>query len=92
MLLRDALGRGDVFTKLGQFNGFADTLFGQDEWRKVFNVYESTVTRPYEACKPEALSRGLGQNFAAFQCLRGEMDAIVEDADIEKVSPQRGMK
>ena len=86
VLLRDALDRGDVFTKLGQFNGFADTLFEQDEWRKAFNVYENTISGLYEACKPEALSRGVGRAVSAFQYLRGVMDAITEEADIEKVS------
>ena len=84
--LREALGRGDVFTKLGQFNGFADTLFGQDECRKAFNVYENTISGLYEACKPEVLARGLGRTVSAFQYLRGVMDAITEEADIDMVS------
>lgn len=44
--LREALGRDDVFNKLGQFNGFAHTLFGQDEGAR-----PSTFTRaPSPAC------------------------------------------
>ncbi|MEP7102421.1 MAG: type I restriction endonuclease subunit R [Burkholderiales bacterium] len=84
--LREALARGDVFTKLGQFNGFADTLFAQDEWRKAFNVYENTISGLYEACKPEVLTRGTGRLVSAFQYLRGVMDAITDEADIDEVS------
>ena len=84
--LREALGRGDVFTRLGQFNAFADTLFAQDEWRKAFNVYENAISGLYEACKPGVLTRGSSRAVSAFQYLRGVMDAITEEADIETVS------
>jgi len=80
--LRDALGRDDVFTKLGHFYGYADTLLASDELRKSFNVYENTVSALYEACKPEVLSRGKGRTVSAFQYLRGVVDAIVEQADV----------
>ena len=73
--LREALGRDDVFTKLGQFNGYADTLLASDELRKSFNVYENTITALYEACKPEVLSQGKGRVVAAFQYLRGVIDS-----------------
>jgi type I restriction enzyme, R subunit len=81
--LRDALGREDVFTKLGQFNGYADTLLASDELRKSFNVYENTVSALYEACKPEVLSRGKARTVSAFQYLRGVMDTIVEQVDVD---------
>jgi type I restriction enzyme, R subunit len=83
VLLREALGRDDVFSKLGQFNGYADTLLASDELRKSFNVYENTVTALYEACKPEVLSRGKGRVVSAFQYLRGVMDTIVEQTDVD---------
>ena len=81
--LREALGRDDVFTKLGQFNGYANTLLASDELRKSFNVYENTVSALYEACKPEVLSRGKGRTVSAFQYLRGVMDTIVEQVDVD---------
>ncbi len=81
--LREALDRGDVFTKLGQFNGYADTLLASDELRRSFNVYENTITALYEACKPEVMSKGKGRVVSAFQYLRGVMDAIIEQADVE---------
>ncbi len=41
--LRDVLARGDLFSKLGLFNGFANTLLASDELRRTFYVYENTV-------------------------------------------------
>ena len=81
--LHEALERGDVFKKLGQFSGFANTLLASDELRKSYNVYENTISSLYEACKPEVLGQGKGQVVSAFQYLRGVMDAIVEQADID---------
>jgi type I restriction enzyme R subunit len=81
--LHEALDRGDVFTKLGQFNGFADTLLASEEHRKSFNVYENTISSLYEACKPEVLDQKKGRVVSAFQYLRGVMDSIVEQADID---------
>jgi type I restriction enzyme R subunit len=81
--LREALGRGDVFTKLGQFNDYANTLLAQDELRQSFNVYENAISGLYEACKPEVLGQGKGRLVSAFQYLRGVMDAIVEQADLD---------
>ena len=88
--LREALGRDDVFTKLGQFNVFADTLLASDEKRKSFNVYENTITALYEACKPEVLAKGKGRVVSAFQFLRGVMDAIIEQADVTSVVQRLG--
>ena len=81
--LRGALDRGDVFIKLGQFNDYANTLLAQEELRQSFNVYENAISGLYEACKPEVLGQGKGRLVSAFQYLRGVMDAIVEQADLD---------
>ena len=81
--LHEALEQNDVFTKLGQFNGFANTLLGSEEQRKSFNVYENAISSLYEACKPEVLGQKKGRVVSAFQYLRGVMDSIVEQADID---------
>jgi len=84
--LRGVLDRRDVFEKLGQFNGFADTLLATDELRKSFNVYENTISALYEACKPEVLGQGKGRVVSAFQYLRGIMDSIVEQTDVDNAA------
>src|SRR5690606_8760648 len=81
--LHEALEQNDVFIKLGQFNGFANTLLASEEQRKSFNVYESAISSLYEACKPEVLGQRKGRVVSAFQYLRGVMDSIVEQADID---------
>lgn len=84
--LREVLAGNDVFEKLGKFNRFADTLLSNDEWRKSFNVYENTITSLYEACKPEVLERGKGREVAVFQYLRGVIDSLIEQKDIDAIS------
>lgn len=84
--LRGALEQGDVFAKLGQFNDFADVLLVTDELRKSFNVYENTIGSLYEACKPEVLGQGKGRVVSAFQYLRGVMDSIVEQTDVDNAA------
>jgi type I restriction enzyme R subunit len=84
--LRDVLGGDDVFTKIGRFNVFADALLANDEWRKSYNVYENTITSLYEACKPEVLGRGKAREVAAFQYLRGVIDSLIEQKDIDVIS------
>lgn len=84
--LREVLGSADVFEKLGRFNVFANTLLANDEWRKGFNVYENTITSLYEACKPEVLERSKGREVAAFQYLRGVIDSLIEQKDIDTIS------
>ncbi|HYE37304.1 type I restriction endonuclease subunit R [Methylocaldum sp.] len=88
--LGEVMARDDVFTQVGRFKEFADTLLGNDEWRKSFNVYENTVSSLYEAAKPEILSQNKGRMVAAFQYLRGVIDSIVEPADIDAVSLRIG--
>ena len=84
--LEDVLAHDNVFAKLGRFNVFADTLMANDEWRKAFNVYQNTISALYEACKPEILKLAKGRTVAAFDYLRGVMDGIVGDADIDASS------
>ena len=85
--LAEVLIHDDVFEKLGRFNAFADTLLANDEWRKAFNVYENAVSSLYEACKPEILGRReKGRTVAAFQYLRGVIDSLVGQTDINAVS------
>lgn len=80
----------DVFKNVGEFNEYADRLLSQDEWRKEFAVYENTISSLYEACKPEILGDPLVRTVAAFQYLRGVVDAIVEQKDIDAVSIRVG--
>lgn len=84
------LGSGEVFDKLGQFKRFADTLLGSDDWRRSFNVYENSLSALYEACKPEVLGRSVTRRVAAFQYLRGVIDSLVGEADIDAVSRRIG--
>ncbi|UUZ78406.1 DUF3387 domain-containing protein [Polaromonas sp. P1(28)-13] len=86
MGLREVLAAGDVFTKLGVFNQFANTLLASDELRCTFYVYENTVSSLYEACKPEVLGHGKVRVVAALAYLRGVTEALVEQQDIDKVA------
>ena len=76
--LRVVLAGQDVFTKLGVFNQFANTLLASDELRRTFYVYENAVSSLYEACKPEVLARGVGRTVATMAYLRDITQALVE--------------
>ena len=84
--LRGVLARGDLFSKLGLFNGFADTLLASDELRRTFYVYENTVSALYEACKPEVLDQDKSRVVAALAYLRGVAEALIEQQDIDKIA------
>lgn len=84
--LRGVLAGSDVFSKVGLFNGFANTLLGTDELRRTFYVYENTVSALYEACKPEVLGHNKARVVAALAYLRGVTEALVEQQDIDKVA------
>jgi len=84
--LRDVLATEDIFTKVGLFNEFANTLLSNDELRRTFYVYENTVSALYEACKPEVLGRNKVRVVAALAYLRGVTEALVEQQDIDKVA------
>jgi type I restriction enzyme R subunit len=79
------LNNTDVFKNVSQFSHYADKLLSKDEWRKGFAVYENTITSLYEAGKPEILGRPVVRTVAVFQYLRGVVDAIVEQKDIDAV-------
>jgi len=80
----------DVFKNIGRFNQYADTLLGHDEGRKAFNVYENTISALYEACKPEILEQNKGRQVAAFHYLRGVIDSIIDQQDIDAVGLRIG--
>ena len=84
------LGGRDVFKNVSAFQGYADTLLSKDEWWKGFAVYENAITGLYEACKPEILGRPVVRAVAVFQYLRGVLDAIIEQKDLEAVSIRVG--
>jgi type I restriction enzyme R subunit len=84
------LDQDDVFDKIGQFNVFADTLLGNDEWRKSFNVYENSISSLYEACKPEIVGQPVTRDVAVFQYLRGVIESLIGNADIDKVAQRIG--
>jgi type I restriction enzyme R subunit len=80
----------DVFKNVNQFNEYADKLLSKDDWRKGFTVYENTITSLYEACKPEILGNPIVSTVAVFQYLRGVVDSIIEQMDIESVNIRIG--
>lgn len=80
----------DVFRNVGTFREFADKLLTRDEWRKGFAVYENTISSLYEACKPEILGSPVVRSVAMFQYLRGVVEAIVEQKDIDAVALKVG--
>lgn len=88
--LDQVLAGGEVFEKAGQFKHFADTLLAHDEWRKSFNVYENSISALYEACKPEVLGKPVVRQVAAFQYLRGVIDSLTGEADIDAVAQRIG--
>ena len=88
--LASLLDSKDVFKNVDTFDDYADKLLTKDEWRKGFAVYENTITGLYEACKPEILGRPVVRSVAVFQYLRGVLDAIIEQKDIDAVALRVG--
>ncbi|VAW79581.1 Type I restriction-modification system, restriction subunit R, partial [hydrothermal vent metagenome] len=76
----------DVFQQVGLFGGWADTLLSKDEWRQSFKVFENTITALYEACKPEILGQPVVRKVALFQYLRGVIDSIIQQQDIDSAT------
>ena len=73
----------EVFKNITNFKTYADILLGRDEWRKAFNVYDNTISSLYEACKPEILGQRQQPMVSVFQYLRGVVDSIIEQQDID---------
>jgi type I restriction enzyme, R subunit len=81
----------DVFKNVEQFKQYADILLTKDDWRKAFAVYENTLSGLYEASKPEILKKpDVVRTIAVFQYLRGVIDAVIEQTDIEAVGRRVG--
>jgi len=81
--IREVLAGNDVFVHVGLFSAWADTLLSQDEWRKTFSLYTNTIAALYEASKPEILGRPVVRQVAVFQYLRGVIDSIVQQQDVD---------
>jgi type I restriction enzyme R subunit len=88
--LKALLESKDVFKNVSAFEDHANTMLGKDEWRKGFAVYENTITGLYEACKPEILGKPIVRSVAVFQYLRGVLEAIIEQTDIDAVALRVG--
>jgi type I restriction enzyme R subunit len=86
VLIEGLLESDDIFKKLEDFERHANTLISKDEWRKGFAVHENTITSLYEACKPEVLGQPVVRKVAVFQYLRGIIDTIIDQQDLDEVS------
>jgi type I restriction enzyme R subunit len=73
----------EVFKNITKFKTYADILLGRDEWHKAFNVYDNTISSLYEACKPEILGQRQQPMVSVFQYLRGVVDSVIEQQDID---------
>jgi len=81
--LEEILGNDEIFRNIDAFKGFADKILEKDEWKKEFTVYENTITALYEACKPEILSDKTRPLVPVFQYLRGVIDSIIQQQDVD---------
>ncbi|MBW2561772.1 MAG: type I restriction endonuclease subunit R, partial [Deltaproteobacteria bacterium] len=83
--LGKTLEGGATFSKVSIFKSFADRLLEKDAHWKEFKVFENTISSLYEACKPEILEGRFRPMIAVFQYLRGVLDSIIGEADIDEV-------
>jgi type I restriction enzyme R subunit len=88
--LNEAIETGGTFSKVGIFQSFADKLLEKDEYWKEFKVYENTISSLYEASKPEILEGHFRPMIAVFQYLRGVVDSIIGQKDIDEVKQRIG--
>jgi len=88
--LQKALEGGAIFSKVSIFKFFADKLLEKDAHWKEFKVYENTISSLYEACKPEILEGHFRPMIAVFQYLRGVLDSIIGETDIDAVKQKIG--
>lgn len=88
--LTSLLKTSDVFKNVSSFGQYANRLLTKDEWRKGFAVYENTISSLYEASKPEILGRPVVRSVAMFQYLRGVVEAVIQQKDIDAVAVRVG--
>lgn len=75
----------DAFKNISRFQDYADRLIARDEWRKSYNIYSNMVMTLYEACKPEIFQQPKRPMIAIIQYLRGVMDSIIDQTDLNDV-------
>ncbi len=83
-------GEDRIFKSIQLFEGWADMLLGDQEARKSFYVYENTISSLYQSCKPEILGDPIVKQVAVFQYLRGIVEAMIEQQDINDVTRRIG--
>ncbi len=88
--LQKILDTGTTFNKVHLFETFANKLLEKDNYWKEFKVYENAISSLYEACKPEILEGHFRPIIAVFQYLRGVIDSIIGQADIDSVKQRIG--
>ena len=86
IIIDAALLADDVFKQVSLFGQWADALLSKDEWRQSFYVYENTISALYEACKPEVLGDPIVRKVALFQYLRGVIDSVIQQQDIDSAT------
>jgi type I restriction enzyme R subunit len=88
--LNQVLETKETFRKVNLFAAFADKILEKDDYWKEFKVYENTISSLYEACKPEILQKHFDPSISVFQYLRGVVDNIIAQADIDAVKQKIG--
>lgn len=81
--LGQVLERDDVFTNIELFSLFADKILEKDQRKSEFAVYENTISSLYDACRPEILRDTTRPLVPVFQYLRGVIDSIIMQQDID---------
>lgn len=88
--LTKVLETKDTFKQINLFTTFADKILEKDNHWKEFKVYENTISALYEACKPEILKKHFNPAISAFQYLRGVVESVIGQADIDAVKQKIG--
>lgn len=74
----------EVFSRIGLFDDYADTLVANEEHKKQFAVFDNTIDALYEACKPEILGRRAEFPLAAvIHYLREVMDGKADRGNLD---------
>ncbi|MCD6017689.1 MAG: type site-specific deoxyribonuclease, HsdR family [Bacteroidetes bacterium] len=73
-----------VFQNLGLFDDYANTILGNDEHKKQYNVYDNAIDALYEACRPEILNRKKEFEMASvIHYLRNVIEGKVDRGDLD---------